>query len=277
MRWSVRPPPVICSYAKIRKPSSTNRFNRHLSSPEPNPRALELIPVVDLLGGQVVHARKGQRSHYLPLRSGLCEGSQPETIVGALLALHPFRTLYIADLDAIQRRGSHADAIARIRRSFPALELWVDAGVGDEQTLERWIDARLGMPVIGSETMTDPRLIVTAQERCRPGSPILSLDFMGDSFQGPAELLSRAADYWPGRILAMNLARVGSELGPDLALIRRLMAAAPGRKVYAAGGVRGIADLEDLRRIGAAGALIASALHDGRLGRAQLTQITTPL
>jgi phosphoribosylformimino-5-aminoimidazole carboxamide ribotide isomerase len=237
---------------------------------------LELIPVVDLLGGQVVHARKGQRSHYRPLQSSLCEGSQPETIVGALLALHPFRTLYIADLDAIQRRGSHVDTIVRIRRHFPALELWVDAGIGDEQTLAQWIDKRLGVPVIGSETMADAHLIVVAQERCRPRSPILSLDFMGDSFQGPAELLSRPADYWPRQILAMNLARVGSELGPDLALISRLMAAAPKRKVYAAGGVRGVADLEDLQRIGAAGALIASALHDGRLGPEQLARVTTP-
>ena len=237
---------------------------------------MELIPVVDLLGGQVVHARKGQRSHYLPLRSGLCEGSQPETIVGALLALHPFRTLYIADLDAIQRCGSHADAIARIRRRFPALDLWVDAGIGDERTLQHWIDARLGVPVIGSETMADAQLIVAAQQRCRPRSPILSLDFMGDSFQGPAELLSSPTDYWPQQILAMNLARVGSELGPDLGLISSLMAAAPDRKVYAAGGVRSVADLEDLRRIGAAGALIASALHDGRLDREQLARVTTP-
>jgi len=235
---------------------------------------LELIPVVDLLGGQVVHARKGQRSHYLPLQSSLCEGSQPEAIVGALLALHPFRTLYIADLDAIQRRGSHADAIARIRGRFPALELWVDAGIGDEQTLAQWIEARLGVPVIGSETMADAHLIAAAQELCRPRSPILSLDFMGDSFQGPAELLSRPADYWPQQILAMNLARVGSDLGPDLALISRLMAAAPKRKVYAAGGVRSVTDLQDLQRIGAAGALIASALHDGRLGPEQLAQVT---
>src|SRR5215471_11081379 len=97
------------------RPSSIKRFKSHVSSHEPRTRALELIPVVDLLGGQVVHARKGQRSHYLPLESGLCGGSEPETIVGALLDLHPFQTLYIADLDAIQRRGSHVDAIRRIR------------------------------------------------------------------------------------------------------------------------------------------------------------------
>lgn len=243
-----------------------------MSSIAPKSHSLELIPVIDLLGGQVVHARKGQRSHYLPLQSGLCQGSEPETIVGALLDLHPFRTLYIADLDVIQRRGSNADVITGIRKRFPRLALWVDAGIGDEQALQAWIDARLGVPIIGSETMTDARLMIFAQKLCRPRSPILSLDFMGDSFKGPAELLSRPAEFWPSQILAMNLARVGSDLGPDLELISRLMAMAPGCSVYAAGGVRGAADLKDLQRIGAAGALIASALHDGRLGSAQIAE-----
>ena len=128
---------------------------------------MKLIPVVDLLNGEVVHARKGQRSHYLPLQSSLCQGAQPETVVGALLDLYPFRTLYIADLDAIQRRGSHADAIARIRRRFPRLELWVDSGIGDEPTLQRWIDAGLGTPVLGSESLVDAKFMIEARQRCR--------------------------------------------------------------------------------------------------------------
>ena len=231
---------------------------------------MRLIPVIDLLSGQVVHARKGQRSQYRPLESTLCQGSQAETVVGALLGLHPFRTLYIADLDAIQRRGSNADAIAGIRRRFPQLELWVDAGIGDEMALQDWIDAGLGVPVIGSESLAAARFMLTVRERSRRFPPVLSLDFMGDSFKGPAELLSDPSTYWPSQLLAMNLARVGSDSGPDLALIERLAAAAPDREVYCAGGVRNAADLNQVARAGGAGALLASALHDGRLTPADL-------
>ena len=46
------------------------------------------------------------------------------------------------------------------------------------------------------------------------------------------------------------------------AAIRR---AAPAHKLYAAGGVRDRADLIALREAGIDGALIASALHDGRV------------
>jgi phosphoribosylformimino-5-aminoimidazole carboxamide ribotide isomerase len=233
---------------------------------------LKLIPVIDLLGGHVVHARRGQRSQYLPLRSSLCEGSRPETVVGALLDLHPFHALYIADLDAIQRRGQHADAIAGIRRRFPSLELWVDSGIGDGKTLQDWIDSGLGTPVIGSESLVDPKFMIEVQQRCRRALPVLSLDFRGETFQGPTELLSDPDAYWPHQVLAMNLARVGSGSGPDLALIERLMALAPDRAVYAAGGIGSAADLEQVARAGAAGALLASALHDRRLGKVELAR-----
>ena len=48
------------------------------------------------------------------------------------------------------------------------------------------------------------------------------MDFRGDSFQGPLELLSDPQTCWPQQVLAMNLARVGSDIGPDLGLIARL-------------------------------------------------------
>jgi uncharacterized protein related to proFAR isomerase len=37
--------------------------------------------------------------------------------------------------------------------------------------------------------------------------------------------------------------------------------------------VRGVEDLVALRELGCAGALVASALHDGRLGREQLARL----
>jgi phosphoribosylformimino-5-aminoimidazole carboxamide ribotide isomerase len=234
---------------------------------------LQLIPVVDLLSGAVVHARKGERSHYLPLRSSLCQGALPETVVAALLDLYPFRTLYIADLDAIQRRGSHVDTIERIRRGFPDLELWVDSGIADAWALQEWLDAGLGIPVIGSESVADAEFMLEVLQRSRQHPPVLSLDFRGDSFQGPAALLSDPGAHWPRRVLAMNLTRVGSDSGPDLALIARLIALAPDRAVFAAGGVRSAADLEQVARVGGAGALLASALHDGRLGAAELARL----
>ncbi len=231
---------------------------------------MKLIPVVDLLHGEVVHARRGERAAYQAIESRLCEGAQPLTVVRALLDLHPFRTLYLADLDAIQGAGDHSSIVAQIRDAFPELELWVDSGISGREALSDWITAQLGRPVIGSESLRDQATLrdVLAQLQAAPGESthwVLSLDFRGHDFLGPTDLLEDTG-LWPRRVLAMNLARVGSQLGPDLELIRRLTRLAPGREIFAAGGVRDASDLEAAAAAGAAGALIATALHDGRIG-----------
>jgi phosphoribosylformimino-5-aminoimidazole carboxamide ribotide isomerase len=95
------------------------------------------------------------------------------------------------------------------------------------------------------------------------------LDFRGDVFQGPPELLARP-DLWPPRIIVMTLARVGGGAGPDLERLAAIRRAAGPRDVLAAGGVRDRADLDALQAAGAAGALVASALHDGRITGADL-------
>jgi phosphoribosylformimino-5-aminoimidazole carboxamide ribotide isomerase len=63
---------------------------------------------------------------------------------------------------------------------------------------------------------------------------------------------------------------VGSSSGPDIGLIARLRALKPDCEVYAAGGVRTADDLSAVLAAGGAGALIATAFHDGRLGPAEL-------
>ncbi|HET8728338.1 MAG TPA: HisA/HisF-related TIM barrel protein [Alphaproteobacteria bacterium] len=225
--------------------------------------------MIDLMRGEVVHARQGKREGYRPVRSVLCRGAEPARVVDGLLQLFPFRTLYVADLDAIGKRGLHLGVLRALRRAYPDLELWVDAGFADRAALKAWLAEDIGHPVIGSESVGDPELLVAAQEDC---TPILSLDFDADRLRGPAPLLSAPERYWPRRVLAMNLLRVGGSDGPDLRLIVELAGRRPGCDVYAAGGVRGVEDLRRVADAGAAGALIASALHDGRLGRDELAK-----
>lgn len=226
---------------------------------------MEVIPVLDLQGGQVVHARGGQRHAYRPLRTPLSAGSAPADVLAGLLRLHPFRRVYVADLDAIERRGSHAALLASLARAHPGLEIWLDAGAADDAALSA-VQALGLVAVLGSESQRDAALL-----RARRDDPlvVLSLDFRAASFQGPAALLAETA-LWPRRVIAMTLAAVGGAAGPDLARVSAIAARAGDRAVYAAGGVRDAADLAALAERGAAGALVASALHAGTLDAAAL-------
>jgi phosphoribosylformimino-5-aminoimidazole carboxamide ribotide isomerase len=227
---------------------------------------LQAIPVIDLMGGQVVRARMGDRASYRPLISPLSTTSDAVDVVRGLLAVYPFPTLYVADLDAIQSHGDNFPTLRRIREEFPALQMWIDNGAADVSALEGVVGANLGAPVIGSESQRDDKLIAQHWSSTRI---VLSLDFRGDAFQGPPEILAEPA-LWPQRVIVMTLARVGSGAGPDLGRLASIQSIADGREIYAAGGVRNAADLWALKQAGVAGALIATALHERRIVAADL-------
>lgn len=216
------------------------------------------------MGGQVVRAYAGRRDEYQPLKSALCDSSRPEAVVDGLLALYPFRRIYIADLDAILERGDHRGVVERLQRSHPDLEFWVDGGFADAAAARAWQEAGLGRPVLGSEN-----LVVLPEHGAWPAKSVLSLDFRGDDFLGPPALLQHP-ERWPAEVIVMTLARVGMNAGPDLARLAHVQRLNPACRVYAAGGVRHANDLSALAGAGAAGILLASALHDGRLSRAEL-------
>jgi phosphoribosylformimino-5-aminoimidazole carboxamide ribotide isomerase len=229
---------------------------------------LQVIPVIDLKQGTVVHARFGERARYRPLQSMLCEGSAPAAVIEGLIGLYPFPTVYAADLDAIEGTGDNADALRHIRRAFPQLELWVDAGFRDAGQCRAWLEQDLGTLVLGSEGQSGPETLRELGASALGPRVILSLDFRGEQFVGSPELLHPGL--WPRRVIAMTLARVGSGQGPDIEGLADILALAGERQVYAAGGVRDGADLDRLAQLGTAGVLVASALHDGRIGVAEL-------
>jgi HisA/HisF family protein len=227
---------------------------------------MEIIPVIDLKGGQAVRARMGQRELYRPIETPLARTSDPLDVTRGLLSVFPFRTLYVADLDAIEGTGNNDAVLARLRNAHPALELWIDNGVAELTAARRFLDAVPARLVLGSEAQRDAALVAGLKDDPRV---ILSLDFRSDAFVGPPPLLAQP-DLWPAHIIVMTLARVGSGSGPDVARLRDIRARAANAALYAAGGVRNASDLAALKRDGITGALVASSLHAGELTRADL-------
>ena len=219
---------------------------------------MDIIPVIDLLDGQVVHAQRGERQHYQSLRSSLCHSSGPLAVVSALLELYPFEQLYIADLNAIQKRGNHASIITGIISAYPHLNIWLDCGISCIEDLTHWQNLNVNF-VIGSESLKD---MVAYSRLQAAGNHILSLDFSLQGYMGPLELLDEA-QLWPERIIAMTLGVVGSAAGPDMVKLHEVRSRSYKRKIYGAGGVRHLEDLLALKKIGIDGVLIATALHSG--------------
>ena len=100
----------------------------------------------------------------------------------------------------------------------------------------------------------------------------MSLDYRGNDLLGPGEIWNKP-QLWPARVIVMDLARVGTNAGPELDRLEKVKRRAPKAKIYAAGGVRDSSDLKRLMESGMSGALVASALHDGSLTAPELAAL----
>ena len=228
---------------------------------------LQVIPVIDLKNGQVVHAKHGQRANYQPIQSVLSASSDVFSVVESLLKLYPFRTIYMADIDAICNTGYHFEQIELLSGMYPQITWWVDNGVRNVNARILYAPQANIRAVFGSEhihTLQDYRAMSYAYQ----SRHVLSLDKL-DNVELGAKELHNTGLYWPDDAICMTLNNVGSIAGPDIVRLQALQQLNLARKkpanLFAAGGVRNMDDLLALKQLGVAGALVASSLHSGEI------------
>lgn len=221
---------------------------------------MNIIPVIDLKDGQVVSAYQGKRDSYRPLNSALCPSSSIDDVIKSYLSVYPFKTIYIADLNAISNTGSNQSIIDNVIIDEQDINFWVDNGTKIQN-----LSAQTNIPytlIIGSENQTKNKAYPMDS---RYKKNILSLDYFPDTgYTGPEELLNNS-DSWPNNIIVMTLDRVGENKGPDFVKLACFCQKHPDKTIIAAGGIRNETDLLKLRVMGINHALVASALHSGAI------------
>lgn len=222
---------------------------------------MHIIPVLDIKDGLTVRARMGNRDAYQPIETPLSPTANVLDVADGLCALYPFPAFYVADLDAIQHRASAETALHRVKPLLAKADIWLDAGFCEPQQLEHALAVGGIWPILGSESQADASVLDRFRDNPRL---ILSLDFRGDAFLGPSSILENTGN-WPSRIIVMTLRRIGADSGPDFDRLTEIKRRADGRAVIAAGGIRGLQDLERLEAAGIAAALVATSLHNGAL------------
>src|SRR3954462_5767023 len=110
--------------------------------------AMQVIPVLDLRAGIVVHARGGQRSEYPPLRSSLVQGCEPVAVARALCAICRTRTVYVADFDAVRGNPVNEAALAGLAS---VAATWVDAGATTPQRAAALARVGVARNVVGTQ------------------------------------------------------------------------------------------------------------------------------
>lgn len=230
-----------------------------------HPIAMQIIPVIDLKDGVVVHARQGMRESYQPIHSELCRSPDIFAVIEAYLTLYDFTTFYLADLNALEHGGQQDALIDEAAKHFPKKTFWLDQGF----RMPNAYHSDNVKTVLGSESVQENTVEMIASYR---KDFILSLDHSATGRLG-AKCLFTNSDYWPNDVIIMTLQRVGSHSGPDLKILEEFRRNHPEKNFIAAGGIRNKADLLALKEIGVNQVLVASALHSGSIGRAILSKL----
>jgi HisA/HisF family protein len=238
---------------------------------------MRVIPVIDLKDGRAVHAVRGERERYRPVRSVIAgDDGDPVSLVRAFRSELGLDELYVADLDAISGEGEHGAGIGALAHEARVM---VDAGVDEPERARALLRLGAHRVVVGTETLTGPdaldRLLVELPE----GAVALSADLRDGRALSPhpqlaglpaLDAVARLHRAGLREAIVLDLARVGSGAGPDVGLIAEIHAAFPDLELLAGGGVRDVDDLRALGDAGAAGALVATALHSGVIGPREL-------
>lgn len=253
---------------------------------------MDIIPVLDLARGVAVWAQAGDRARYEPVASQLvAEGvGDPIALMRAFRRPLGATRCYVADLDAIQGGAVQRTVLrelAELETGF-AGAIMVDAGAHSPESSFEVLACGASQVVVGLETLrafTDLADIVRTVGRgrvvfsvdLRHGQPILHPemeDVAGTTRPDALTLTAQAVEAGVETLLTLDLARIGTGCGTDVALLEDLRKRFPAVRLLAGGGVLARRDLDRMRDAGCDGALVASAIHSGAITAVDLAELS---
>ncbi|HWF42196.1 MAG TPA: bifunctional 1-(5-phosphoribosyl)-5-((5-phosphoribosylamino)methylideneamino)imidazole-4-carboxamide isomerase/phosphoribosylanthranilate isomerase PriA [Acidothermaceae bacterium] len=226
--------------------------------------SLELLPAVDVAGGQavrLVQGEAGSETHYgEPLAAALAWQQ-----AGA-------QWIHLVDLDAAFGRGSNHELLASVVGKLD-IAVEMSGGIRDDETLAAALATGCRRVNVGTAALENPTWVRDAI--ARHGDRIaVGLDVRGTTLSARGwtqdggelfEVLSRLDADGCARYVVTDVRRDGTLTGPNLDLLRSVCAATD-RPVVASGGVSSLADLRALAELvplGVEGAIVGKALYAG--------------
>jgi phosphoribosylanthranilate isomerase len=236
---------------------------------------LELLPAVDVQGGRAVQLVQGvagsERVFGDPVEAALAWQRQ-----GA-------EWIHLVDLDAAFGRGDNRDLLAEIvGRLDIAVEM--SGGIRDDDSLAAALATGCRRVNIGTAALEEPAWCASAiashGDRVAVGLDVRgrTLAARGWTREGGDlyDVLARLDSEGCARYVVTDVTKDGMLQGPNLALLRDVCAVTD-RPVVASGGITELADLEALMGLvgdGVEGAIVGTALYEGRFGLPEALALT---
>ena len=231
---------------------------------------IDVIPAVDVLGGEAVRLRQGDYDD-VTLRRG-----DPDAVVAELAAAGA-ALVHVVDLDGARSGVLSPALFARLAEAAAPAQIQASGGVRSVADAETLLAAGASRVLVGTAALTEPgpaafadklgdRLVVALAVR---GGRAVVRGWTGSSGETAEAAAERCAQAGVARLHCTAVERDGTLAGPDTHLLRRV-ATASGLPVVAAGGIATEEHLAAVEAAGCEAAVVGSALLDGTLPLAVL-------
>ena len=241
-----------------------------------------IIPVIDILKSQAVHAIRGEREKYKPLKSVLINDSNPIRVASKLKIEYLFNEFYIADLDAIIQRKPNISILSKIL-AIPGVEIMLDPGIRTKKNIEKYYNFNLKSLILGLETLKDLKVIKKCLNLFGNDKVVVSIDMYKEVIktnikeirsQDLLKVINNIEDLGVVNIILLDLFKIGQKLGGIPPLYLKIRQNFNG-EIFVGGGIKDIQDIKDYKSNKFSGVLIGTALHDGSINIEELRKILT--
>lgn len=234
---------------------------------------IELIPAIDIIGGQCVRLTKGDYDQKTVYRDSPAEVAKEFEEIG-------FKRLHVVDLDGA--KSKHIVNSEVLRHITTDTQLIVDFGGGikTDEDIEKAFAAGASMVTIGSIAVTAPELFMGWLEKYGAERIILGADvrhgkisingWKEDSSEDLLPFLKKYIDAGVRNVLCTEISKDGTLSGPAIELYQSMMAAYPELHLIASGGVSSIDDIKALETAGIPAVVFGKAIYEGKINLNEL-------
>ena len=237
---------------------------------------IELIPAIDIIGGQCVRLTKGDYDQKTVYGKPLDMAKEFEQI--------GFERLHVVDLDGAKSRHIVNDKVLSEITANTKLTVDFGGGIKTHQDIEAAFNAGAKMVTIGSIAVTEPKLFTWWLQKYGPDRVILGADVRNgkisingwkeDSEEDLLPFLKKYVDAGVKNVLCTEISKDGTLAGPAIELYREVLNAYPELHLIASGGVSSIDDIKALDKAGIPAVVFGKAIYEGRI---DLRELIRPL
>ena len=234
---------------------------------------IELIPAIDIIGGQCVRLTKGdydQKTVY---------SDSPATMAKEF-ETWGFQRLHVVDLDGAKSKHIVNEAVLKAITSETNLTVDFGGGIKTDEDIEKAFAAGAAMVTVGSVAVTNPDLFMGWLEKYGAERMILGADvrhgkisingWKEDSCEDLLPFLRKYVEAGVKNVLCTEISKDGTLTGPAIDLYKSVMDAYPELHLIASGGVSSKEDIDALDAAGIPAVVFGKAIYEGRIDLREL-------